>query len=128
MYSSLSHTLSLLLFDSSIAFRHRSSWQDSARIKLNRADLVRYIWETTRKLGIFFQAPYPVQVQYNGGGFPEGTPGFPILAPPEKPPAASTQAAGVPDIPNKDKDQSRSPRLQSLHSDELSTRAVMEGE
>jgi hypothetical protein len=32
----------------SMAFRHRNSWQDAGRILLNRADLLRFVYDTLK--------------------------------------------------------------------------------
>lgn len=40
-----------------IAFKHRQSWQSAARININRADLLRYIFELGKKLEIQYNTP-----------------------------------------------------------------------
>jgi hypothetical protein len=55
-----------------ISVRHTSSWQDASRIKMNRADLVRFLYETSKKLSIHYEEPPPQQVLYYGGALKEG--------------------------------------------------------
>ena len=50
-----------------MAFRHRQSWQEASRIKLDRAALVRYIHETADKLGVNHETPALQQIVYKGG-------------------------------------------------------------
>ena len=54
-----------------ISVRHRHSWQDAARIKVNRADLVRFLYETSKELSIQYEEPPPQQVLYYGGSLKE---------------------------------------------------------
>jgi hypothetical protein len=55
-----------------ISFRHRNSWQDAGRIKLHRADLVRFIYELSVKLQVHFETPPPRSLVYNGGALQQG--------------------------------------------------------
>lgn len=40
-------------------FRHRQSWQYASRININRADLLRFIYELSLKLGIQYDMAIP---------------------------------------------------------------------
>jgi len=54
------------------AFRHRSSWQNSARICVDRADLLRFIYETAVRLGVEYgyeNAPSAKRVILQGGEY-----------------------------------------------------------
>jgi hypothetical protein len=55
-----------------LSFRHRNSWQDAGRIKLHRADLVRYIYELSVKLKVHFETPPPRRLLYHGGTLENG--------------------------------------------------------
>lgn len=50
-----------------ISFRHRNSWQDAARIKLQRADLVYFIHKTATDMGINKETPPARRLLYYGG-------------------------------------------------------------
>ncbi|KAL7569467.1 hypothetical protein ACA910_009701 [Epithemia clementina (nom. ined.)] len=52
-----------------IACRHRTSWQDAARILQNRGQLQRFVFETGKKMGINFQTPPLRRVWYEGGEY-----------------------------------------------------------
>lgn len=56
----------------SISVRHRNSWQDAARIKVNRADLLRFLYETSKELEVQYDAPPPQQLLYYGGSLKQG--------------------------------------------------------
>ena len=60
------------LVEFKFSLRHRSSWQDSARIKMNRAEVFRFIYETAKKLSIQYESPPPQLVLYHGGVLKEG--------------------------------------------------------
>lgn len=55
-----------------LSFRHRNSWQDAGRIKLHRADLVRFIYELSVKLRVHFETPPPRRLLYHGGTLAHG--------------------------------------------------------
>jgi len=55
-----------------ISLRHRSSWQEAARIKVNRADLLKFLYETSKELNIQYEDPPPQQLLYFGGSLKEG--------------------------------------------------------
>lgn len=55
-----------------IAFRHRSSWQDTARIKLNRADLILFIHNLGDSLGVNNDSPPVRRLLYYGGVLQNG--------------------------------------------------------
>lgn len=50
-----------------LSFRHRNSWQDSGRILMNRATLLRYIHKTTEKLGVTYTSPTLKRLLFQGG-------------------------------------------------------------
>ncbi|KAL7571640.1 hypothetical protein ACA910_011176 [Epithemia clementina (nom. ined.)] len=52
-----------------ISVRHRSSWQDAARILQNRGQLHRFVFETGKTMGINFRTPTPGRVIYQGGDY-----------------------------------------------------------
>lgn len=56
----------------SISVRHINSWQDAARIKVNRADLLRFLYETSKELSVQYEEPPPQQLLYYGGSLKEG--------------------------------------------------------
>ena len=56
----------------SMAFRHRNSWQDAGRILLNRADLVRFVYDTLKGLDAAYDNPPIRQLVYYGGELEEG--------------------------------------------------------
>lgn len=58
--------------DFTMAIRHRSSWQEAGRIKLDRSDVYRFLFELGRELDIHFSAPVPQQIVYNGGTLKRG--------------------------------------------------------
>jgi len=47
-------------------FRHRQSWQYAARININRADLLRYIFELSLDLGIQYETAPPRRIIIQG--------------------------------------------------------------
>lgn len=55
-----------------MAFRHRNGWQDAARIKLNRADLLRYIHDTAKAMGVNFETSPARRLLYYGGVLESG--------------------------------------------------------
>jgi hypothetical protein len=55
-----------------LSFRHRNSWQDAGRIKLHRADLVRFIYELSVRLKVHFESPPPRRLLYHGGTLAQG--------------------------------------------------------
>lgn len=55
-----------------ISVRHRNSWQDASRIKTNRADLVRFLHEKSKEMGVHYDEPPPQQIMYYGGALKEG--------------------------------------------------------
>jgi hypothetical protein len=55
-----------------LGFRHRNSWQDAGRIKINRADLVRFVYELAEQLKINYESPPPRRVTYNAGDLAHG--------------------------------------------------------
>ncbi|KAL7573195.1 hypothetical protein ACA910_018852 [Epithemia clementina (nom. ined.)] len=50
-----------------IAVRHRYSWQDAARILINRGLLLRFLHELGNRLNIHFETPVCRRLQYQGG-------------------------------------------------------------
>ena len=52
-----------------LAFRHRNSWQDAARILINRGQLLRYVYETAEKLNINYEMEPALRLVYQGGQF-----------------------------------------------------------
>jgi len=53
-------------------FRHRSSWQSAARIAIDRASLVRFIYETAVGMGVEYgynNSPSPKRVIFQGGEY-----------------------------------------------------------
>lgn len=48
-------------------FRHRYSWQNAARIMLNKADLLRFMYDKGEDLGIHYSTPIPRRTIYDGG-------------------------------------------------------------
>ncbi|GKY97780.1 hypothetical protein MPSEU_000736200 [Mayamaea pseudoterrestris] len=56
----------------SMAFRHRNSWQDAGRILLNRADLVRFVFDALKGLDAAYDTPPIRQLVYYGGELEEG--------------------------------------------------------
>jgi hypothetical protein len=55
-----------------IGFRHRSSWQDAARIMLNRGDLLAHVYRVARILGIAYDSPPNRRVLYTAGTLVSG--------------------------------------------------------
>jgi hypothetical protein len=55
-----------------LSFRHRNSWQDSGRIKVHRADLIRLIYDLSVKLNVKFETPPPRRLLYQGGTLAHG--------------------------------------------------------
>jgi small-conductance mechanosensitive channel len=55
-----------------IAFRHRDSWQNTARIYKQRGELMEYVHNVTKRLGIVFESPPPRRVLYMGGQLEQG--------------------------------------------------------
>jgi hypothetical protein len=51
-----------------MSFRHRSSWQNAARVCENRADLLRYIHKTAKKMGIQYKHTHTPQAYFFEGG------------------------------------------------------------
>lgn len=63
----------------SFGFRHRSSWQNMARIAADRANLLRFIYETAVRMGVEYgyeNSPSPKRVLLQGGEYraPERSP------------------------------------------------------
>lgn len=52
-----------------LAFRHRNSWQDAARILQNKGQLHRFVFELGKKMGINFRTPPLGRVLYHGGDY-----------------------------------------------------------
>ena len=55
-----------------LSFRHRNSWQDAGRIKVHRAELVRFVYELSVKLKVHFETPPPRRLLYHGGTLEHG--------------------------------------------------------
>ena len=55
-----------------LSFRHRNSWQDAGRIKLHRADLIRFIYELSVELRVHYETPPPRRLLYHGGSLSHG--------------------------------------------------------
>lgn len=51
----------------SLGFRHRNSWQDAARILLNRGDLVAHVHQIVRDMGSSYDTPPNRRLLYYGG-------------------------------------------------------------
>lgn len=49
------------------SFRHRYSWQYATRIMINRADLVRYMYNKGIELNIHWLSSVPIRAIYDGG-------------------------------------------------------------
>jgi hypothetical protein len=49
------------------SFRHRYGWQGAARIMVNRADLVKFMYDKGNELGIHWKTPIPPRAIYDGG-------------------------------------------------------------
>ena len=58
--------------DFEVAIRHRSSWQESGRIKLDRSEIHRFVFELGNELGVHFCSPVDQQVVYQGGTLKRG--------------------------------------------------------
>lgn len=50
-----------------IAIRHRNTWQDAARILLNKSDLLRFVYDTTKRLKIHIDSPPARRLIFQGG-------------------------------------------------------------
>lgn len=50
-----------------LSFRHRNSWQDAGRIKLNRSELVRYLYELAKSLKVNYHALPQQCLLFHGG-------------------------------------------------------------
>lgn len=59
----------------SFAFIHRNSWQDAPRILIHRGNLLKFIHETTEKLGIDYCSPASRRLIYSGGVLVDGQEG-----------------------------------------------------
>ena len=55
-----------------LAIRHRSSWQEAGRIKLDRSDVFRFLFELGSKLDVHFEKPADQAVIYEGGKLKQG--------------------------------------------------------
>jgi len=53
----------------SFSFRHRSSWQNSARVNEDRAALLRCIHKTAKKMGIQYKSPPLKRLIFQGGSY-----------------------------------------------------------
>eukprot|EP00977_Amphora_coffeiformis_P011524 scaffold2767_cov177-Amphora_coffeaeformis.AAC.98 len=53
-------------------FRHRDSWQNVGRIYVHKAELLRFIQDTSKRLKIIFESPPPRRVLYYGGDLDQG--------------------------------------------------------
>jgi hypothetical protein len=49
------------------SFRHRYSWQYASRIMINRADLVKYMYDKGVELNIHWLSSIPIRAIYDGG-------------------------------------------------------------
>ena len=58
--------------DFEISIRHRSSWQESGRIKIDRSEIHRFVFELGNELGVHFATPVDQQVVYQGGNLKRG--------------------------------------------------------
>jgi len=58
--------------DFEIAIRHRSSWQESGRIKLDRSDLRRFVFDLGNELDVHFADPVNQQIVYQAGHLRRG--------------------------------------------------------
>ena len=56
----------------SVALRHRSSWQEAGRIKLDRAEIFRYLYELGEQLNIHYKQPVSQKIVYRGGSLKRG--------------------------------------------------------
>jgi len=59
--------------DFTMAIRHRSAWQEAGRIKLDRADVFRFLFELGKELDIHFAPPVAQQLIYQGGKMERST-------------------------------------------------------
>lgn len=50
-----------------IAVRHRNSWQDAARILLDKSDLLVFVYETTKRLRVHIDSPPARRLIFQGG-------------------------------------------------------------
>ena len=55
-----------------VVLRHRDSWQNVGRIYVHRAELMRFIQDTSKRLKIIFESPPPRRVLYYGGDLDQG--------------------------------------------------------
>jgi len=50
-----------------LAFRHRSSWQDAGKILINKGNLMEHVHWIVKDLGVELDTPPPRRVIYDGG-------------------------------------------------------------
>jgi hypothetical protein len=55
-----------------LGFRHRNSWQDAARILLNKGDLIAHVYRVARELGVAYDSPPNRRVLYSAGALVSG--------------------------------------------------------
>lgn len=53
--------------DIKMALRHRNAWHDSGRIKRDRSNVYRLLYNLGKKLGVHFETPAEKRVVYQGG-------------------------------------------------------------
>ena len=58
--------------DIAMALRHQNAWQDAGRIKRDRSDVFRFLYDLGKKLDIHFEGPVDKQLVYQGGTLKEG--------------------------------------------------------
>jgi Mechanosensitive ion channel len=58
--------------DFTMSLRHRSSWQEAGRIKLDRSHVYRFLFELGKKLEINFSSPPDQRIVYSGGNLKRG--------------------------------------------------------
>lgn len=58
--------------DFTMALRHRSSWQDAGRIKLDRSNVYRFLFDIGQKMDIHFSTPPDQRITYSGGALKRG--------------------------------------------------------
>ena len=55
-----------------MSFRHRNSWQDAGRIKLNRSELLRFIYDRAEKYKVNYESPASRRLLYQAGVLKNG--------------------------------------------------------
>lgn len=50
-----------------VTFQHRNAWQDAGRIKRDRSEVFKFLYQLGKKLDIHFSSPVAKKVVYQGG-------------------------------------------------------------